>query len=219
MDRLELVIGNKTYSGWSLRPWLALKHAGARFDEHRIALYVAGSKERLLQHSPAGKVPVLKQGPITVWDSLAICEYVAEQFPAAELWPAGSADRAHARSICAEMHSGFTAIRNAMPFNCRAVGRHVPITPDVRSEIDRLQALWQECRTGYGKGGPWLFGQFTIADAMYAPVALRFITYGVTLKGAAQTYVETVQGDLPVKEWIVSAESETEVMEDNEVGR
>jgi len=219
MDQLELVIGNKAYSSWSLRPWLALKHAGAEFIETREVLYVPGYKERLLRHAPSGKVPVLKYGVHTVWDSLAICEYVAELFPAAALWPAASAERALARSVSAEMHSGFTAIRNAMPFNCRAKGRHVPITPEVQTEIDRVQALWQGCRETYGKSGAWLFGRFSIADAMYAPVALRFVTYGVALSGIAQTYVETLLADPAVREWIAAGERETETMESNEVGR
>jgi glutathione S-transferase len=196
-----------------------MKHADAKFTETRETLYVPGYKERLLRHTPSGKVPVLKHGHLTMWDSLAICEYVAEQFPSAGLWPADPAARALARAVSAEMHAGFTAIRGAMPFNCRARGRHVLITPEVQTEIDRVQALWQGCRETYGKSGAWLFGRFTIADAMYAPVVLRFITYGVTLEDAAQTYVETVQGDPPVKEWIASAERETEIMESNEVGR
>src|SRR5579859_1759182 len=125
--KLELVIGNKAYSSWSLRPWLALKHAGADFSETRVLLYVTGYKQQLLQHGPSGKVPVLKHGEVTVWDSLAICEYVAELFPSMALWPTDPAARSLARAVSAEMHSGFLTIRAVMPFNCRARGRHVPI--------------------------------------------------------------------------------------------
>jgi glutathione S-transferase len=217
MEKFELIIGNKAYSSWSLRPWLVLKHAGADFAETRVPLYVHGYKEELLKYAPSGKVPVLKHGAVTVWDSLAICEYLAELFP--QLWPEDAAIRALARSISAEMHSGFTAIRSAMPFNCRAHDRHVPISADIQKEIDRVQSLWLECRAQYGKGGPWLFGCFSIADAMYIPVALRFITYSVSLDPVAHGYAETTQEHPAVREWIAAAKQETEVMISNEVGR
>jgi glutathione S-transferase len=181
VEEFELVIGNKAYSSWSLRPWLVLKHTGAPFSETRVPLYVHGYKEELLKHGPSGRVPILKHGELTVWDSLAICEYLAEVFSKAGLWPEHAAARATARAVSAEMHSGFMAIRGAMPFNCRAKGRRVPITVEIQKEIDRVLTLWRSCREAHGRGGPWLFGRFTIADAMFIPVALRFITYTVPL--------------------------------------
>jgi glutathione S-transferase len=219
MDEFELVIGNKAYSSWSLRPWLALKHAGVAFTETRVPLYVHGYKEELLKYAPSGKVPVLKHGAVTVWDSLAICEYLAELFPAAELWPGGPAVRALARAVSAEMHSGFTAIRGAMPFNCRARDRKVPITAEIQKEIDRVQALWRDCRAQHGRGGPWLFGRFSIADAMFIPVAGRFITYSVPLDSVAQAYADAALDHPAVREWTAAALEETEVMISNEVGR
>ena len=219
MEKFELVIGNKAYSSWSLRPWLVLKHVEADFAETRVPLYVHGYKEELLKYAPSGKVPILKHGAVTIWDSLAICEYLAELFPQAQLWPEDAAIRALARSVSAEMHSGFSAIRSAMPFNCRAHDRHVPISADIQKEIDRVQSLWQECRAQHGKGGPWLFGRFSIADAMYIPVALRFITYSVPLHAAARSYAETTQEHPAVREWVAAAKQESEVMISNEVGR
>ena len=219
MDKLELVIGNKAYSSWSLRPWLALKHAGAGFTETRVPLYIPGYKEKLLRQGPSGKVPVLKHGALTVWDSLAICEYVAELFPQAGLWPQDPSARAVARSVSAEMHSGFTAIRNAMPFNCRVRGRRVPITPEIQKEIERVQGLWKSCRDAYGAGGPWLFGRFSIADCMFIPVALRFITYSVSMDATGKAYADAVLAHHSVDEWIAAAEQENEVMEANEVGK
>jgi glutathione S-transferase len=219
MDEFELVIGNKAYSSWSLRPWLALKHAGVAFTETRVPLYVHGYKEELLKYAPSGKVPVLKHGAVTVWDSLAICEYLAELFPAAELWPGDPAVRALARAVSAEMHSGFTAIRGAMPFNCRDRDRKVPITAEIQKEIDRVQALWRDCRAQHGRGGPWLFGRFSIADAMFIPVAGRFITYSVPLDSVAQAYADAALDHPAVREWTAAALEETEVMISNEVGR
>ena len=219
MDKFELIIGNKAYSSWSLRPWLALKHAGADFIETRVPLYRQGFKKEILRYSPAGKVPALRHGERTVWDSLAICEYLAEQLPEAGLWPEDATERAHARSISAEMHAGFGALRSLMPFNCRTRGRRVSHTADLDSEIKRVEEIWSGCRTRHIAAGPWLFGGFTIADAMYAPVALRFVTYGVELAGAARDYVATVEAYPPVREWIDAAKTETEVIESSEVGK
>ena len=219
METFELVIGNKAYSSWSLRPWLVLKQLGVPFTETRVPLYVHGYKEELLKHAPSGKVPILKHGAVTVWDSLAICEYLAERFPEAELWPTSVESRALARSVSAEMHAGFGAIRNAMPYNCRAKGRRVPINAEVQTEIDRMQALWRDCRAQYGKGGPWLFGKFSIADAMYIPMAGRFATYSVTLDAVAESYVDAALDHPAMREWTAAAMRETEVMISNEVGQ
>ena len=211
MSNLVLVIGNKAYSSWSLRPWLLMKQAGIAFDEIRVSLYQDGAKHKLLQHSASGKVPVLKDGDLTIWDSLAICEYLAEKYPEKQLWPALAAARAHARSVAAEMHSGFTNLRNQMPMNVR---REIPgraRTPEVSAEVARIEAIWNECRRRHGPGGPFLFGAFSIADAMYAPVASRFRTYGVALGGAAAQYAGAIHALPAMKEWIAAAHAETEV--------
>lgn len=219
MDSLEFITGNKAYSSWSLRPWLALRQTGAPFRETVVPLYVPGYKEILLRHSPAGKVPVLKHGTQVIWDSLAICEYLAERFPEAELWPRDAVARALARSISAEMHSGFSVIRSVMPFNCRASGRQVVASPELQTEIARVQTIWRECRERFGTAGPWLFGHFSIADAMFIPVALRFATYGTQLNDTGQAYLDAVQAHVPVREWIAAAKLEKEVIESSETGR
>lgn len=211
MARPVLVIGNKNYSSWSLRPWLALRVAGVDFEELRVALYLPGSKQAILRWSPSGHVPALRHGDVTVWDSLAICEYAAETLaPGAGLWPAGAAARAHARSISAEMHAGFAALRRALPMNLRAEGARVPIEPAVQAEIDRVAAIWEEARVRFGAGGPFLFGAFTIADAMYAPVVTRFQSYGVALPPAAQAYAEAVRALAPLRDWTAAAVAERE---------
>lgn len=218
MDKLELIIGNKAYSSWSLRPWLALKHTGVDFTETRIALYRACFKKEVLHYNPAGKVPALKHGTVTVWESLAICEYLGDLFPAAKLWPEALAERARARSISTEMHAGFGTLRSMMPMNCRATGRRVTHTAELDADIKRVESIWSSCRASQPHG-PWLFGAFTIADAMFAPVALRFVTYGVTLGGDAGAYVQTVRNHGPTKEWIAAAEQEPEFIESSEVGK
>ncbi|HKS93115.1 MAG TPA: glutathione S-transferase family protein [Gammaproteobacteria bacterium] len=218
MQQMQLVIGNKAYSSWSMRAWLALKHTGSAFQEIAVPLDVPGYKQKLLAHAPTGKVPVLKADGLAIWDSLAICEYLAERFPAARLWPQDTAARAEARSVSAEMHSGFPIIRREYPFNCRATGRFVQRTEELDREIARMQALWSRCREHFGKREPWLFGEFTIADCMYIPVALRFVTYGTKLSGAAADYVKNAQQHPAAREWITAAKLEKEVIEADEVG-
>ena len=211
MSNLVLVIGNKAYSSWSLRPWLLMKQASIGFEEIRLSLYEEGAKQKLLQHSAAGKVPVLKDGGLTVWDSLAICEYLAERHPEKQLWPAQPAARAHARSISAEMHSGFTNLRNQMPMNVR---REIPgraWKPEVTAEVARIETIWNECRSRHGADGPFLFGAFSIADAMYAPVASRFHTYGIALAGAGAQYAAAIHALAAMREWIAAAHAEAEV--------
>lgn len=211
MSNLVLVIGNKAYSSWSLRPWLLMKQAGIAFEEIRLSLYAEGAKQKLLEHSAAGKVPVLKDGDLTVWDSLAICEYLAERYPEKQLWPAQPAARARARSISAEMHSGFTNLRNQMPMNVR---REIPgraRTPEVAADVARIETIWDECRSRHGTDGPFLFGAFCIADAMYAPVASRFRTYGVALAGAGAQYAAAIHALPAMREWIAGAHAEAEV--------
>lgn len=210
MNRLVLVIGNRNYSSWSLRPWLVMEQAGIPFTEIRIPLYAPGASQRLLEHSPSGKVPVLKHGALAVWDSLAICEYLAERFPDKGLWPHDLLTRAQARSISTEMHSGFSALRENMFMNIR---RHMPgrgRTPAVEADIERIPSIWRGCRARYASAGPFLFGAFSIADAMYAPVALRFQTYAVTADGSAGEYAAHLLSLPAMKKWIAAAHAETE---------
>ncbi|MBF5043003.1 glutathione S-transferase family protein [Aggregicoccus sp. 17bor-14] len=193
MAPLTLVVGSKNYSSWSLRPYLALAHTGQPFEEVVIALDAPDTAANIARHSPSGKVPALRHGELTVWDSLAICEYVAELFPQAGLWPKDAAARAVARSVSAEMHSGFLALRQNCPMNIRARKPGVGLqAPGVAQDIARIQQLWRECRTRYGAGGPFLFGAFSIADAMYAPVLHRFVTYGVALDAQLSAYRDAV---------------------------
>jgi glutathione S-transferase len=199
-----LVIGNKNYSSWSLRPWIALKVFGFEFEEKRIPLYGEGAKEAILRYSPAGKVPVLVDGKNTVWDSLSILEYLAEKNR--KLWPADAGERVRARSLAAEMHSGFPELRTHMSMNVR---KHYPgrgRTPEVLAEIERIKAIWNEAAR------PFLFGAFTAADAMYAPVVLRFRTYEVELPRAARHYYEAMLALPATQEWIADAERETEAI-------
>lgn len=199
-----------------MRPWLALRHLGIDFDEVRIPLYIEGSKEKMLEYSPAGKVPVYIEDGVRVWDSLSILEYLAEKHPS--LWPADAKARALARSVCAEMHSGFAALRSTLPMNARAGDRWVELGGDAVGDTERILEIWETCRSGHGKGGPWLFGSFTAADAMYAPVVLRFHTYGIETGGLSKGYMETILSDEYVREWIGGAEQEEEVIEKFEKG-
>jgi glutathione S-transferase len=212
MSRLTLVIGNKNYSSWSLRPWLALRMAGIDFEEVRIPLYQGASRAQILRHSPAGKVPILRDGDTLVWDSLAICEYVAELAPAAKLWPDDRALRAHARSISAEMHSGFTSLRSAMPMNMRLSGAQLvkAPSPEVQADIARVVAIFEECRARHGGGGDFLLGRFTIADAMYAPVATRLRSYSVSLPARSQAWVDAIYALPAMREWIAAGVAESE---------
>jgi len=213
-----LVIGNKVYSSWSLRPWLLMKHAGIAFEEVRIPLYGPDSQARITAFSAAGKVPVLVDGDLRIWDSLAICEYLAERFPERAGWPRELAARALARSASAEMHSGFFALRSELAFNAREARSGVIPSEAARTEIARVVSLWGECRARYGSGGPWLFGAFCPADAMYAPVALRFLTYGVELPPAAAAYAAAVRAHPAVEAWIRDARAEPERLEKFERG-
>ncbi len=215
---LTLVIGNKNYSSWSLRAWLLLKHVGAPFSEVRIPLSTPQTRERIAVYSPSGLIPVLIDGSITVWDSLAICEHLAERFPASCGWPTEQRARAVARSISAEMHAGFVALRGELPMNCRA--RRVGLVPSAaaQADIDRIITIWRTCREQFGCSGEWLFGTFTPADAMFAPVVLRFVTYGVHVPGLAGEYLSTVQAHPAVREWVEAAVAESEIIQAEERG-
>ena len=183
-----LVIGNKNYSSWSLRAWLLLKEAGIEFSEHRIALDLPSTASEIAAVSSAGRVPVLKLDDLVVWDTMAIAETVAERWPDKQLWPLDAAARAHARSICAEMHAGFQELRERMPMNCRAMGRKVALPDELGADIDRVIVIWSECHRKYGDKGGWLFGDFSVADAMFAPVVMRLRTYGINLPESAGFY-------------------------------
>jgi glutathione S-transferase len=214
--RPQLVIGNKNYSSWSLRPWLAARHAGIEFDEIRVSLFTPEGTAQIRQYSPSLRVPVWREGDLVIWESLAICEYLAERVPS--LWPADAAARAVARSVSAEMHAGFSALRNAMPMNARARGRRVAVTPEIAADIDRIEAIWTDGRRRFGAGGPWLFGAFSIADAMFGPVVLRFVPYGVSRPGVVDDYVATFMADPHLQAWIVAAEQEPEIIPEDEAG-
>jgi len=212
MSRYTLVIGNKNYSSWSLRAWLLMKQAGIPFEEIRIPLYVSGSKDSLRKYAPSGKVPVLLDGSLAVWDSLAIAEYLAERHPERRLWPQDAAERTIGRSISAEMHSGFTALRSNMSMNCRGSFPGAGRTVEVAADIERIQRMWTDCRARFGTAGPFLFGAFTIADAMYAPVVLRFKTYAVQLTAVARQYADAVLGLPALQDWVEAAKAEIEVI-------
>jgi glutathione S-transferase len=204
-----LVIGNKNYSSWSLRPWLLLRHRGVAFDELKLPLDTPEFERDIGQWSPSRAVPALRHGDITVWDSLAICEYANETFLDDTGWPRDAAARAFARSISAEMHSGFQPLRTRMPLNVRRRLQGFEIEPAVRRNIERIFAIWRECRSRFGARGPFLFGEFSIADAMYAPVALRFITYGVDVDAVARAWTDTLLALPSLQEWIREAQDES----------
>lgn len=213
MRDLQLNLGNKNYSSWSLRAWLVLKQTGAPFAETVIPLYREDSLDRLRHVSPSRRVPVLKHGDLVLWESLAIAEYLAEQFPEAGLWPQAPAARAVARAVSNEMHAGFSALRSHLPMDIRA--RHPKHRRDqtVTADIERVVSIWSDCRARFGTGGDFLFGPYTIADAMYAPVVSRFITYDVTLEGDAARYRDAVWEWPAMQEWIEAAVAEPWVIE------
>jgi len=212
MAEFTLVIGNKNYSSWSLRPWLVLKQLGIEFSEVRIPLFTATSKQEILQYSANGKVPILQHNHLTIWESLSICEYLAECFPEANLWPQNREARAIARSISSEMHAGFTKLRQYMPMNIRVSLPGQGREPGVAEDIQRITNIWQDCRQKFGNNGEFLFSHFTIADAMFAPVVSRLITYCVELDPVAQAYVNTVWSLPGIQEWVTAAKAETEII-------
>ena len=216
MPHRLLVIGNHTYSSWSLRPWLVLKALGEPFETLRIPLEQADTKARISRHSPAGRVPVLVEDGITLWESSAIIEHLAEAHPAS--WPGEPAARAMARSISAEMHSGFGAVRHELPMNVRATGRRVEPSAEARADIARIVTIWETARERFGGGGPWLFGAWSAADAMYTPVASRFRTYGIDLPATAAAYRDTALDSPAMQEWTALAHAETEIIAHEEVG-
>jgi len=208
---LTLYIGNKNYSSWSFRPWLAMKAANIPFDEVLIPIYAgADDKQRILDVSPAGKVPVLTDGDVTIWDSMAIIEYIAEKFPRAGLWPDDMAARAHARAISAEMHGGFGPLRRECGMNIHHPIRPKTLSDEARENIARVQEIWTGCRQRYGKAGPFLFGVFGAADAMYAPVIHRFRTYAIEVSPSVKEYMEAMLAHPAFAEWTAQALAETQ---------
>lgn len=216
---MKLIIGNKNYSSWSLRPWLLLSVFEIAFEEIRIPLMVEGYKKTILQYSDAGKVPVLHDRGQVIWDSLAICEYVSEQYLDGKGWPQDSVMRAQARSCAAEMHSSFFTLRNDMPMNCRAKNRKVQVSLELRDDIARVDSLWSEMLTSYSSMGPWLFGDFSIADCMFAPVVFRFHTYTPGVSEISQEYMTTMLEHPKIQLWLKQAQAEEEIISYAEVGQ
>lgn len=217
MGQLNLVIGNKNYSTWSLRPWFFLTQLGIPFTETLVYLSQEDTSEKLSAYFSNQKVPVLFDGDLQVWDTLAIMEYIADKHPEKSSWPAQLESRAKARAVSAEMHASFMDLRGALPMNIRKHYPNYPITPAVQKDIDRIQTLWAFCRENKVSDGDWLFGDFSIADAMFAPVVMRFIGYDVKLKPAAASYVEFVHQSPTMQLWIEQSKSETQIIPEDEV--
>jgi len=215
---LKLVVANKLYSSWSLRPWALLKTFDIPFEEITIPLRRPDSRERLLEYSPSGKVPVLIDGDAIVWESMAIIETIAESFPDRAIWPRDRNTRAHARAISNEMHSGFQALRQACPMHLGARFATPPLTDGLQANIDRIEDIWSEARNRFGSGGPYLYGAFTAADAMYLPIVTRFETYGVPVREATRTYMDTMLALPAFVEWRTAAFKEGWRIPDYSVG-
>jgi glutathione S-transferase len=212
-----LTMGNKNYSSWSLRPWLLMKQVGLEFTERIIPLDTPEFEREVAAASPTRRVPVLRHGSLLVWDSLAICEYACEV--SGQGLPSDREARAITRAVCAEMHSGFPALRSQWPMNARATGRKTAPNPERATEIARIEDLWQQCRDRFGTGGPWLFGKFSVADAMFAPVVLRLRTYGAVVRETTAAYMATVLADAHMRHWLAAAAAENWIIEASEIGR
>lgn len=214
MGKLTFVTANKNYSSWSMRAWLTLRWLGLEFDEIRVPVYQVGSKEEILRHSPSGFLPALIDGEVHIWDSFAIILHLADSFP--DVWPRDPQKRAFVRSVSAEMHSGFFALRGAMPHNARGRDRRVPRTPDVDADIARIEQIWTEGLERFG--GPWIAGEYGVGDIMYTPVASRFRTYGVTLSGAAEAYRRALLDHPLAVRWFAEGADEAEYIAESEAG-
>lgn len=208
MDELHLYIGNKCFSSWSLRPWIALKQLGIPFTETVIRLRTLETAANLERVSPTGKVPALRHGGRVVWETLAILEYLNDLYPDRRLWPEVLEARMLARSVATEMHSGFLELRYGWPMNLRRPRNHRPLEGAGAMQVARIEALWRQCRSAHGAGGPFLFGRFTAADAMYAPVVTRFDTYGGVLDADIRAYVDAVLATPAMKQWYTEAAAE-----------
>ena len=208
MAKMHLVIGNRNYSSWSFRPWIAMRQAGLDFTDEVIPLDRRDTRKRILAHSGAGRVPVLHHGTLALWESLAIIEYVAETFPEAGLWPEAKAARAMARVAAAEMHAGFSALRNACPMNMRRPPSRFAVDQAVKADVRRIEALWAACRAAHGKRGPFLFGTFSAADAMFAPLVNRLHVYGFRVGAATRDYMQAMMALPAWQEWEQAARAE-----------
>lgn len=217
MSDLSLVIANKNYSSWSLRPWLFLRHYEIDFQEQRIPLYLENTKSELGNFNSDFKVPILIDNGLEVWDSLAILEYLSETYTQGQGWPQEKKARAIARSVSAEMHSSFANVRNEMPMNCHREPKSIDLSETALREVERIKTLWRQYRTEFGNGGEWLFGDFSIADAMFAPVVIRFNGYAVSLQGIEADYLQSTMNHPAVIEWIEAGKQETEVIHSYEI--
>jgi len=217
MSDLTLIIGNKNYSSWSLRPWFWMKHLGIEFKEIRIPLFTEQTNAQLEKYYSNYKVPVLLDKEFIVWDSLAILEYLSEKFPLLRGLPDDQEDRAMVRSVCAEMHSSFSAMRAELPMNCRKSFSGISLSPEAEEDIARITAIWRYFRRRYEQKGPWLFGDFTIADAMFAPVVIRFKGYNIALNEIEQEYVEQVLSQNAMIEWCHAGKQESEIIAMDEI--
>ena len=217
MSNLTLVIGNKNYSSWSLRAWIFLKQNEIEFDEKIIALSTETTSENLSSYNSNFKVPVLKDDGLEVWDSLSILEYISEKYLESKGWPADLNARSIARSVSSEMHSSFPHVRNELPMNCRKKFQNIKLSSGVEREINRIKSLWRQCRNQYGEEGEWLFGQYSIADAMYAPVALRFAGYSIPVDSVEEAYIRSVLKQPGIIEWIEAGKMEKEVIAEDEI--
>jgi glutathione S-transferase len=206
---LKLIVANKAYSSWSLRPWLLLRHFEIPFEDVTIPLDLPDTREKILAHSPTGKCPALRDGAIEIWESLAIIEYIAEKFPEHAIWPRDAAARAHARALASEMHAGFSALRQHCPTQFLRPPRKIALTPEVEADVARIEAAWARARATYGKPGPFLFGGFCAADAMFAPVVNRFHTYDIPVSPRTRDYMDAIMALPAWKAWIHDAEAET----------
>ncbi|HEY1941835.1 MAG TPA: glutathione S-transferase family protein [Roseiarcus sp.] len=209
MARLKLVVANKAYSSWSLRPWILLAHFKIPFEDVTIPLDLPETRAMILEHSPTGKCPVLHDGPIAIWESLAIAEYLAEAFPDKAIWPRDKAARAHARALSSEMHAGYQALRQHCPTNFRRPVRRIDLTDAVKADVTRIEAAWAHARETFGKAGPFLFGDFSAADAMFAPVVNRFHVYDVPVSQGTRDYMDAIMALPAWKAWIADAEAES----------
>jgi glutathione S-transferase len=218
MNKVQLIIGNRNYSSWSLRAWLCLQKSGAHFDVVLLPLDTPEFEEKIAEYSPTRRVPILWDDGQCIWDSLAICEYANDRFAGGSLWPDDSYSRGFGRAMAAEMHSGFEALRGAMPMNCRAENRTVEISAALQCDIDRIMSLWGDSLACHSDRGPWLLGQFSIADAMFAPVVMRFRSYGVEIPEDIQPYCRQVLADPDVQAWLDLALQESWIVQADEAG-
>ena len=217
MTTSKLIVGNQNYSSWSMRPWLFVRHHKLDIGIEKLTLFTEETRDRLNEHFSNGKVPLLIDNGLEIWDTMAILEYLAEQYPQTQGWPEDVQARAVARAICAEMHSSFSALRNELPMNCRRYFPGYKLSEKGMRDVDRIQKIWNLCRTNYGQSGPWLFGDFSISDAMYAPVVMRFRSIDIELDEISQYYYDTMHQSESVEEWLAAGKMEEEFLQEDEL--